>query len=202
MIGYIKGIISEIGEGTVTIENNGIGYVVNVPDVTAFAADEQSGKTTVVYTVMMVREDDISLCGFSSAAERRMFNRLLTVNGVGSKAALALLGTLSAEALSKAIVFEDIDSITRAPGIGKKSAQRIVLELKDKLGDISGFTKEERTFASEETVNSGDGDPKTEALQALVALGYSKAEAAAALGKIKEEVSSSQDYIRQALSKL
>ena len=202
MIGYIKGIISEIGEGTITIENNGIGYVVNVPDVTAFAGHEQSGRETTVYTVMMVREDDISLCGFGSAGERRMFNRLLTVNGVGAKAALALLGTLSAEALSKAIVFEDIDSITRAPGIGKKSAQRIVLELKEKLGDISGFTNEERTFATEEAVNSAEGDPKTEALQALVALGYSKAEAAAALGKIKEEFSSSQDYIRQALSKL
>jgi len=203
MISYIKGIVSEVGDGYVVIENNGIGYIANVADASAWSGISGKAEETIVFTQMIVREDDISLCGFKTRQDLQMFNKLLTVNGVGTKAALALLGTLSTESLSKAIVFEDVDSIVRAPGVGKKSAQRIVLELKDKLGDISGFTPEEASFADESVSENIDGsNAKAEALQALVALGYSKAEAAGALGKIKEEYDNSQEYIRKALSKL
>ena len=151
---------------------------------------------------MMVREDDISLCGFRKKADLAMFRKLLTVNGVGTKAALAILGVMKAEELSRAIVFEDTDSIVRAPGIGKKTAQRIVLELKDKLGDISGLSKDDRDFSSDAAMKAAAPDAKTEALQALIALGYSKSEAAAALSRIKEECTDTQEYIKQALAKL
>ncbi len=202
MIGYIKGQITACEEGVITIENGGIGYEVHVSNITEFSGMSGSNEQITIYTSMLVREDDISLCGFKTKADLVMFKKLLTVNGVGAKVALAVLSVMKADALSKAIVFEDVDSIVRAPGIGKKTAQRIVLELKDKLGDISGFSAQETSFASVETELSGAADAKTEAMQALVALGYSRAESAAVLSKINEEFDNSQDYIKIALSKL
>lgn len=202
MIGFIKGRVVSCEEGTILVDNNGIGYEINVSDTSEFDMYTGKSEDITVYTAMMVREDDISLCGFRKKADLVMFKKLLTVNGVGTKAALAILGVIKSEELSKAIVFEDTDSIVRAPGIGKKTAQRIVLELKDKLGDISGLSSEDIAFSSESNMNKSDMDAKTEALQALIALGYSKSEAAAALNKIKEEYEDTQDYIRQALAKL
>ena len=202
MIGFIRGKVVSCEEGTVLIENNGIGYEINVSDTSEFDIYTGKPEEVTVYTAMMVREDDISLCGFKKKADLAMFKRLLTVNGVGTKAALAILGVMKAEELSRAIVFEDTDSIVRAPGIGKKTAQRIVLELKDKLGDISGLGTDDRAFSSAAAMNEAQPDARTEALQALIALGYSKSEAAAALSKIKEEYADTQDYIRQALAKL
>ncbi|MBR6701218.1 MAG: Holliday junction branch migration protein RuvA [Firmicutes bacterium] len=202
MIGFVRGKVISCEEGIVLIENNGIGYEINISDISEFDMYAGSSEEITVYTAMMVREDDISLCGFRKKADLEMFKKLLTVNGVGTKAALAILGVMKAEELSRAIVFEDTDSIVRAPGIGKKTAQRIVLELKDKLGDISGFSKDEREFSTDAVMKGAAPDAKTEALQALIALGYSKSEGAAALSKIKEEYTDTQEYIKQALAKL
>lgn len=202
MIGFIKGRIISCSEGMILIENNGIGYEINVSDTSEFDSFSGDGEEVTVYTAMMVREDDVSLCGFRRKADLEMFKKLLTVNGVGARAALAVLGVMKADELSRAIVFEDTDSIVRAPGIGKKTAQRIVLELKDKLGDISGLSADDRIPVSEERSFEPGTDAKGEALQALIALGYSKSEAAYALSRVKEEYTDAQDYIRQALAKL
>lgn len=202
MIGFIKGRIISCREGMILIENNGIGYEINISDTSEFDSLSGEGEEVTVYTAMMVREDDISLCGFRRKADLDMFKKLLTVNGVGAKAALAVLSVMKADELSRAIVFEDTDSIVRAPGIGKKTAQRIVLELKDKVGDISGLSSEERISSGEERTFESGADARGEALQALVALGYSRSEAAFALSKVKEEYNDAQDYIRQALAKL
>jgi Holliday junction DNA helicase RuvA len=150
---------------------------------------------------MVVREDDISLYGFKQKADLMLFKKLLNVNGVGAKAALAILSVMRADALSRAILFEDIASITRAPGIGKKTAQRIVLELKDKLADLPGLEQAEVSLAEAGSADDGS-DPRGEALQALVALGYSRSDAAAALSKVKEEFEDPQGYIKKALAKL
>ena len=206
MIGFIKGRIVFCEEGSILIDNKGIGYIVNVPDPSKFARLTDEASEVTVYTHMIVKEDDISLYGFKSRADLLIFKRLITVNGVGAKAALAILSIMQADELSKAIIFEDIDSITRAPGVGKKTAQRIILELKDKLGDISGLSAEETSFASEKGAQS-DGtaataDARVEALQALLALGYSRTEAADALSRITEELDDVQDYIKKALSRM
>ncbi|MDO4481734.1 MAG: Holliday junction branch migration protein RuvA [Bacillota bacterium] len=202
MIGFIKGRIISCLEGMILIENNGIGYEINVSDTSEFDSFSGSGEEITVYTAMMVREDDISLCGFRRKADLDMFKKLLTVNGVGAKAALAVLSVMKADELSRAIVFEDTDSIVRAPGIGKKTAQRIVLELRDKVGDISGLTSEDRVSSGDGITAEPGADARGEALQALVALGYSRSEAAFALSKVGEEYTDVQDYIRQALAKL
>ena len=139
MIGYIKGKLLSREEDRILIENGGIGFEVYVPDPGQFVSLQGDSPEVEVWTAMIVREDDISLYGFRQKADLMLFKKLLNVNGVGAKAALAILSVMKAEALSRAIVFEDIDSITRAPGIGKKTAQRIVLELKDKLGDLPGL---------------------------------------------------------------
>ena len=194
------GILADKGDGYIVIDVNGVGYQVFVPaNSTAYLNAE--GEEVLVYTSMIVREDDISLYGFRQKADLMLFKKLLNVNGVGAKAALAILSVMRADTLSKAILFEDIDSITRAPGIGKKTAQRIVLELKDKLADLPGLDQAEVSFAQAGTA-SDEADPRGEALQALVALGYSRSDAAAALSKVKEDYDDPQGYIKKALAKL
>ena len=201
MIGYIKGRLLSREEGVIVIENGGIGFEVHVPDPGQFVSLQDGPAEAEVWTTMIVREDDISLYGFRQKADLMLFKKLLNVNGVGAKAALAILSVMRADALSKAILFEDIDSITRAPGIGKKTAQRIVLELKDKLADLPGLDQAEVSFARAGTA-SDETDPRGEALQALVALGYSRSDAAAALSKVKEDYDDPQGYIKKALAKL
>ena len=202
MIGYIKGKLLSREEDRILIENGGIGFEVYVPDPGQFVSLQEDSPEVEVWTAMIVREDDISLYGFRQKADLMLFKKLLNVNGVGAKAALAILSVMKAEALSRAIVFEDIDSITRAPGIGKKTAQRIVLELKDKLGDLPGLGQGDISLAGAGSSAGEGSDARNEALQALVALGYSRSDAAMALSKVKEEFEDPQSYIKKALAKL
>ena len=202
MIGYIKGKLISREEGRILIENGGIGFEVNVPDPGQFTSLNEAEPTVEVWTTMIVREDDISLYGFKQKADLLLFKKLLNVNGVGAKAALAILSVMKADALSRAILFDDIDSITRAPGVGKKTAQRIVLELKDKLADIPGLEGADVSYAPEADLPEGSADARSEALQALVALGYSRSDAAMALRKVKEEFDDPQGYIKKALAQL
>lgn len=200
MIGWIKGTVEAVLPGKIIIENHGIGYVLYVPDTSAAMLKSGTKEIVTVYTVMVVREDDISLYGFASQSELSMFNMLTSVNGVGAKAALAILSVLTVEEISKAILFEDAATITRAQGVGKKIAQRIVLELKDKVGDLSGFSSSDSgiSLGSEHL----EGDARTEALEALIALGYSKSEAGEVLVKIRDEFQTAEEYIKAALKRL
>lgn len=195
MIYSITGRITDTLPGAVAIEQQGIAFLVNVPDNSqAFLTVPQDEIT--LYTHMIVREDDISLYGFTDKASLALFKLLLGVNGVGAKAALAILSTGSAASIKNAIAFEDTDSIQAANGVGKKTAQRVVLELKDKLAKVPELAALTAAAAGIDD-RSSDKDLKMQAIQALMALGYTKTEAGSALVGIKAETV--EDYIALAL---
>lgn len=190
MFHYIKGNITMKFEGGVVIEANGIGYEVFVPDNSSvYLAD--SKETVLIYTVMIVREDDVSLYGFAEKESLDLFRKLMTVNGVGAKAAMAILSSMPVPEVKKAIVFDDAATLTKANGIGKKIAQRITLELKDKLGAVGGLSE------AVEQVVSDSG--KTEAINGLISLGYSKSEALSALAGVSDDNLTTEEYIKRAL---
>jgi len=191
MFHYIKGNITMKFEGGIVIEANGIGYEVFVPDNSAVYLSNSSDMV-LIYTVMIVREDDVSIYGFSDKESLDLFKKLMTVSGVGAKAAMAVLSAMPVSAVKKAIVFEDAAALTKANGIGKKSAQRIVLELKDKLGAVGGLTDE-----AVEQVNTNNG--KSEAINGLISLGYSRSEAMEVLAFIDEDNLTTEEYIKRAL---
>ncbi len=196
MIQFVRGRLAFAGPGHIVIENNGIGYGMSVPENSAFFLLGE-GEEALAYTSMMVREDDISLYGFSDRETQRMFHRLIGVSGIGAKAALSILSAMPLEELVRAILFEDAASLTRANGIGKKSAQRVVLELKDKVEAADGLHAPQ--------IEKGAGtaaDARGEAADALLALGYSRSEAWSALSGIPEEGLSPEEYIKRALKRL
>ena len=176
MLHYIKGVITDTMPGMVCIENNGIGYEVYVPE-NSRAYLTQDGEIITLYTAMMVREDDVSLYGFTEKEALGMFRLLQTVPGVGAKAAMAILSSRSLRDLKRAIAFEDVASITRANGVGKKTAQMVVVKLKDKVG-----SPEELDVPAGAVPSVTPGSNKEQAISALMALGFSKTEAMTALG--------------------
>jgi len=200
MIGYLVGILTMKTETGVLIETGGIGYEVTVPGNSHLFL-EKEGAEVKVYTAMIVREDDISLYGFSDMSSLQLFKKLITVSGVGAKAALSILSSMSVDETRKAIVFEDAAMLTRAQGIGKKTAQRIVLDLKDKLGNM-GHTDGSGESLQTDLPGFPDNNPRMEALAALVALGYSRGEAAAALAAVTDNELTTEAYIKQSLKKL
>ncbi|MDO5331706.1 MAG: Holliday junction branch migration protein RuvA [Bacillota bacterium] len=193
MIHYIKGIITDTLPGKVVIETGNIGYEVNVPD-SSIALLAQQNEIVTLYTAMIVREDDISLYGFADTGSLSMFNTLMTVSGVGAKGALAILSALDCISLKQAILFENVAAITKANGIGKKIAQRIVLELKDKVGNAEDMPQ---GFVNAQAIVKGS--PKEEAALALMSLGYSKTEAMSAMVGITEPDLTTEEYIKRAL---
>jgi Holliday junction DNA helicase, RuvA subunit len=197
MIHYIKGTIEAKFENGIVVETGGIGYEVFVPVGSSLYLAKQ-GTDVQVFISMIVKEDDVSLYGFPSESSLNLFKKLITVNSVGAKAAMAILSAVSDEQLKKAILFDDVDTITTAKGVGKKMAQKIVLELKDKL---------DKTELSAAGFESGEviipeGDSRAEAVDALVSLGYSRSEATEALIGIKEKDLTAEDYIKLALKKI
>lgn len=131
MFSYICGEVTELGNGTVTLDVNGVGYELAVSNYTL--ADCQLGHKQKLYTYMQVKEDGISLCGFASQQEKTMFLRLISVSGVGCKVALAVLSGMDTDSLSLAIMNGDTKLLTKIKGLGKKTAERLVLELKEKV---------------------------------------------------------------------
>ena len=198
MIGFIRGELAEKGDGYIIVDVNGIGYEIFVPANSRVYLSEE-GREVMVYTAMMVKEDDVSLYGFMRKGELDAFKKLITVNGVGAKAALSILSAFTLEQLQQAIAFEDAKTITKANGVGKKTAERIVLELKDKF---SAGT----TAAAQEIDADGAGDipadGRSEAVSALIALGYSRSEAAGALSQVTETDLTAEEYIKKALKNL
>ena len=198
MIGFLRGTLAEKADGYIIIDVNGVGYLVNVPaNSSAYLSPE--GEEVMVHTAMIVREDDMSLYGFSTRGELDAFKKLITVSGVGAKAGIAIMSAFTLQQLQQAIVFEDAKALQQANGIGKKTAERIVLELKDK-------------FAAEGAVELPDGAPavappeatggRAEAINALMALGYSRGEATSALASVRESDLSTEEYIKRALKNL
>ncbi len=192
MYAHINGILSEKTPDGVVIECYGVGYMLLCSKAT-LASAPQVGEKFKCYTYLSVREDAMELYGFVSKEERSFFEKLRTVSGIGSKSALSILSTLTVRDLSVAIVTSDINSIARSPGVGKKTAQRIVLELKDKvenqdfMSDLSG--------ASAPITSGASG----EAIEALMALGYSSSDAAKAIALVPPSASKVDEIITFAL---
>ena len=200
MIGFLRGLLAEKGDGYIVVDVNGVGYVVNVPaNSRAYLSSE--GQEVMVYTSMIVREDDMSLFGFSGKGELDAFKKLIGVSGVGPKAAIAILSAFTLDQLKEAIVFEDSKSLTKANGIGKKTAERIVLELKDKFttaGSVASSIGQDGDVPVAGAFAGGRG----EAVNALMALGYSRGEATSALAGIKENDLTTEEYLKLALKNL
>lgn len=195
MIRYIKGKYYFADPGSIIVENSsGIGFRIFVPDRSPLF-ENLEGEEIKVYTSMRVREDDMSLYGFDDKESLELFELLTTVNGVGSKAAMAIMSVFSSGGLKAAIATGDVNSITKAQGVGKKTAQRVILELKDKIGSVdvtgSDIFEQDNSFIPT--------DEKNEAIEALTALGYSKSEATQAVSKVAGEGLTCEDYIKQAL---
>ncbi|MBE6046738.1 MAG: Holliday junction branch migration protein RuvA [Clostridiales bacterium] len=198
MIGFLRGILADKGDGYIIIDVNGVGYQVFVPaNTTAYLNAE--GEEVLVYTSMIVREDDVSLFGFSGKGELDAFKKLIGISGVGPKAAISILSAFTLDQLKQAIVFEDAKALQRANGIGKKSAERIVLELKDKFTATAPDGSYLDTDAQSPAAIQGT---RGEAISALVALGYSRGEASSALSSVTEKDLTTEEYIKRALKNL
>ncbi len=195
MIHYINGELAIKGDGYIVVETGGIGYTVYVPLNSRFYLKE-IGENIRVFTAMTVREDDISLYGFEDHKTLEIFNKLITVNGIGAKAAMAIFSALTVEEIKKAIVFEDATMLTRANGIGKKTAQRIILDLKDKFEDLN--ISSDANHDDIRTVNINIST-KNEAMNALMELGYTRAEAQSAVDNVADDNLTVEDYIKKAL---
>ena len=195
MFSYIKGNLEVKSNGFVVIDVNGIGFKIFMSE-NAINKLEDIGKDVKVYTYMNVREDDISLYGFNSNEELRMFELLIGVSGIGAKSAVAILSNIEPSTFALAVISDDVDRLTKLPGIGKKSAQRIILELKDKLKNENVDVKVE---AETIKIEIEDNQNKNEAIAALKVLGYRNAEIEKSFEKIDIKDLSVEDIIRKAL---
>lgn len=205
MIHYIKGKVTETFDNMIVIENNGIGYEMTVPSTSALYIASPDAEVTA-YTAMIVRENDVSLFGFDDRESLMMFHMLQTVSGIGAKAAVSILSALTVSDIKKAIVFNDPDTLARAQGVGKKTAQRVVLELKDKV-DADALSASPGGVQGVQAVSGGGTDAGglseiSDAITALVSLGYTKADASEAVAAAGIENGKAEDYIKAALKKL
>lgn len=196
MFAYIKGTLEEKMNNYIVVETMGIGYKIFMSG-TAILHIGEIGDSVKVYTHYHVREDDISLYGFLSNEELKMFELLLSVSGIGAKSAITMLSNITPSEFAMSIVNDDITKLTKIPGIGKKSAQRIVLELKDKL------KKEQTTNETEDMDVTLKADESTEeAISALQILGYNKKEIEKTLEKFDYKSMGVEDIIRNGLKYL
>jgi Holliday junction DNA helicase RuvA len=210
MIAYLRGSMLEKLETSVVIDTGGVGYEVFLP-ANSHVFLKAKGDEVVLYTAQIFKEDDVSLYGFEDRAALRLFRLLITVSGVGAKAAMGLISSLSTDEAVRAIAFSDVAMLTRAQGIGKKSAERIVLELKDKvtnaLGGLSaGFGSLPGVggpdAAQKGAAGGGPADLVTEAVSVLMSLGITRSEAAQAVMNVTGEYGTVEDCVRLALKGL
>ncbi len=187
MLSFIKGNIAEVGVDYVVLENHGIGYLIYT---TASVLDglPPRGESVQMHTYMYVREDQLALYGFLTRDDLQIFKLLIGVSGIGPKGALGILSTISPNQFRFAVMAGDAKAISKAPGIGPKTAQKLIIELKDKLKLEEIFEEETSSGVNLEEVGQG---AKKEAMMALVSLGYSETEAFRAMQKI--EVTDSMD---------
>ena len=205
MLAYIKGTLEMKMTGYIVIDVGGLGYKVFMSD-SGIEKLGNIGETVKVHTYYKVREDDISIFGFNTLEELKMFELLISVSGVGAKTALGMLAVCEPTEFALAVITEDVKTLTQIPGIGAKSAQRIILELKDKIKKeqqiqeltkatekISGAkTKLEEKIENEEKID--------EAIAALQVLGYNKREIEKAFDKLAKENMTTEELIRKGLS--
>ena len=193
MFAHVNGLVAEKGEGLLVIECGGVGYQLTVSGATLSQAPA-TGEKMKCYTYLSVREDAVELFGFATREEKKMFLKLTGVSGIGPKSAIQVLSALSVRGLSLAIVTGDAAALARAPGIGKKTAQRLILELKDKVNNA------ELTFSGAPLPASmAAGSAADEAIEALMALGYQASEAARAVSALSPLPEDASEIVRLAL---
>ncbi len=191
---YIKGTLAQKGDNFMVIDAGGVGYMIHT-SLTSLQNAGETGKTITVYTYLNVREDAMDLFGFTTLEEKNMFMNLISVSGVGPKAALAILSVTTPARFAVAVVTNDVKTITKASGVGPKLAQRVILELKDKL--------KTEDLQLDEDIEAGEipSDNKNEAISALVVLGYSPNDAQKAVKGIDGSLTV-EEIIKKALSSL
>ena len=199
MISFVRGTVSDIEENCVEIDTGALGYEIMMPlsDIERLSGLRQEVK---IYTYLNVREDEMSLFGFLNRDALELFKKLITVSGIGPRGALGILGVFTPADLRFAILSGDVKAITKAPGIGTKTAQRLVIELKDKVDIADGLREiaDSIDYRGEVT----DDSARSEAVMALTVLGYSNQEALKALQGIETEGRDTEDILKDALKKM
>ncbi|WP_022940644.1 Holliday junction branch migration protein RuvA [Psychromonas hadalis] len=206
MIGRLRGILLEKQPPEVLLDVSGVGYEIRLP-MSSFYPLPDIGEEAVIYTHFVVREDAQLLYGFADKHERAMFRELIKVNGVGPKLALAILSGMSANQFVQCIHNDAVSTLVKLPGVGKKTAERLVVEMKDRLKNWVGadlLTPEADKMAFENGLqnNSTSANAKEEAISALVALGYKPASAEKTINKIYQQEMDCEALIRGALKSM
>lgn len=196
MIAYIKGTVQAVTEDSVIVETGDIGYQVKISARTAELLPG-TGEPVKIFTFMSVREDDVSLFGFLTADDLAIFRKLITVSGIGPKGALGILSVMDADSLKFAILSGDTKAISKAPGIGAKTAQRMILELKDKV------SREDTLVGREAAAYAEAGSAGSDAVEALTALGYASSDALKAVKQVEgAEAMGTEELLKAALKHL
>ncbi|WP_159567565.1 Holliday junction branch migration protein RuvA [Budvicia diplopodorum] len=199
MIGRLRGIILEKQPPEVLIEINGVGYEVFMP-MSCFYELPDRGQEAIIFTHFVVREDAQLLYGFNDKQERALFRELIKVNGVGPKLALAILSGMSAQQFVHAVEQEQVSILVKLPGVGKKTAERLVVEMKDRFKGLNGdLFNNNSDLPPLSPSKSADNDAEAEAVSALVALGYKPQEASRLVSKVMKPDTDCETLIREAL---
>lgn len=201
MLAYVKGILEIKTKGYIVVEAGGLGYKIFMPEST-IASVGNIGDNVRIYTFMRVREDDVSLYGFLTNEELRMFELLLSVSGIGAKGALGILSNITPSQFALAVISNDVAILKKVPGIGPKTAQRAILELKDKLKKEQEISLAEGEEASSIEKAIKEDEKVSEAISALQVLGYSKREIVEALQTIEVTSLPVEDIIKKGLNNL
>lgn len=202
MIAYVKGTLEEYGEDSAVLDVNGIGYRIRIPS-RVLEVLPPLGTTIKLHTYYYVREDTQSLFGFQDKEDLAMFKLLLNVSGVGPKGALGILSFLSASALKLAVIAKDSKMISKAPGIGAKTAQRILIDLKDKVTVEDAFSAQEENITNAGNTAAPVNSARNDAIEALTALGYGPSESYKAVNMVEiTEDMDSEQILKAALKNL
>lgn len=197
MIGRLKGTLLTKQPPTLLLDVNGVGYEVDAPMSTFYQLPDLN-QEVILHTHLVVREDAQQLCGFATEVERRMFRSLIRINGVGAKLALSILSGISADDFARCIQDNDTATLVRLPGVGKKTAERLVIEMRDKLKDWHTELSSGKAHTGMIEIEHV-ADPVEEAVSALIALGYKPPQASRMVTQIDSRELSSEEIIRDAL---
>ncbi len=196
MIAYLEGKLVEKNPTHLILEVNGVGYSIDIP-VSTYTNLGETGQMAKILTCQQVKDDELKLYGFATKPEKELFELVISVNGVGPRVALSILSCIPVEEFQRSVLQEDLDVLTTISGVGKKTAQRLIVELKEKLGKVDlaereDLKKKEITW----------GEALNEAVLALISLGYTRADAQRALDKVSQEVQEAlpvEELIKRAL---
>ena len=194
MIGSLIGLIKDKKPSLVPLEVNGVGYEVHIPLSTSFQLPN-NGESTFILTHLVIRDDQHTLYGFATEEERKLFRTLIKISGVGAKMALTILSGINVNGFVQSVINEDVDTLVHLPGIGKKTAERLIVEMKDKIQNVTDSPELSGSAAS-------DNNMLLEARNALVNLGYKSSEARKILDKIDTTGLEVEELLRQALKSL